>query len=53
VAQAFSKVPALHELAPNQTEPPFAIAQGLLLAAFVVLGVLAAKRFRVEPQPST
>ena len=46
VVQAFLKVPALHGLAPTQAEPPFAIAQGLVLTLFVVLGVLAAKRFR-------
>ena len=46
VVQAFLKVPALHALAPTQAEPPFAIAQGLVLTLFVVLGVLAAKRFR-------
>jgi hypothetical protein len=46
VVQAFLKVPSLKELAPNQNEPPFAIAQGAVLVAFLVLGVLAAKRFR-------
>jgi hypothetical protein len=46
VVQSFLKVPTLHDLAPTQTEPPFAIAQGTVLLIFVVLGVLAAKRFR-------
>jgi hypothetical protein len=46
VVQAFLKIPALHALAPNQNEPPFAIAQGIVLVAFIVLGILAAKRFR-------
>jgi hypothetical protein len=45
VVQMFQKFPALHALAPNQSEPPFQIAQGLLLLAFIVLGVLAARRF--------
>jgi len=45
VAQSFLKVPALHALAPNGSEPPFAIAQGIVLVAFIVLGVLAVKRF--------
>ena len=45
VVQSFLKVPALHELAPNGSEPPFAIAQGVVLTAFIVLGVLAVKRF--------
>lgn len=46
IVQSFQKVPALHELAPTQTEPPFAIAQLVALVAFVAVGVLAAKRFR-------
>lgn len=45
VAQAFLKVPALHELAPKGSEPPFAIAQGLVLVAFIALGVLGSRRF--------
>ena len=46
VAQAFLKVPALTALAPNQTEAPFVIAQLAVLALFIVLTVVAAKRFR-------
>ena len=46
VVQLFLKVETLHELAPTQAEPPFAIAQGLTLAAFWVLGYLAVRRFR-------
>jgi hypothetical protein len=49
VVQAFEKVSFLNALAPTQKEPPFAVAQGLLLAAFIVLGTLAFKRFRAEP----
>jgi hypothetical protein len=49
VVQSFMKVPALHDLAPTQSEPPFAIAQGAVLLLFVVLGTLAVKRFRAEP----
>lgn len=44
VAQLFQKVPALKDLAPTQTEPPFAIAQGVVFLAFVVTGVLAVRR---------
>ena len=51
VAQLFAKVPALKELAPTQTEPPFKVAQGVVLVAFIVLGALAATRF--HPQEST
>ena len=46
VAQAFLKIPSLHALAPNGSEPPFAIAQAVVLLAFVVIGVTAARRFR-------
>lgn len=45
VVQAFGKIAVLKALAPMQTEPPFLIAQVLVMAAFVVLGFLAAKRF--------
>ena len=48
VVQAFLKVSALHALAPQQTEPPFLLAQVVVLALFIVLTVLAAKRFRSE-----
>ena len=46
VVQSFLKVPALNALAPNGTEPPFAIAQGLLLIAMIGLGYLAFKAAR-------
>ena len=45
IAQSFSKVPALNALAPTQSEPPFAIAQGILLVAAIVFGILAVRRF--------
>jgi len=49
VVQSFEQVPALKALAPTQTEPPFAIAQLLVLALFVYAGIQAARRFRLEP----
>lgn len=49
VAQLFLKVPALKALAPTGKEPPFLIAQLTVMAVFVVLTVLAAKRFHVQP----
>jgi|ERR1700722_1347530 hypothetical protein len=49
VAQLFLKVPALKALAPTGKEPPFLIAQLTVMAIFVVLTVLAAKRFHAEP----
>jgi len=48
VAQLFMKVPALKALAPTQSEPPFLGTQVVVMLVFIVLGVLAAKRFRVE-----
>jgi hypothetical protein len=36
VVQAFLKVPALHALAPNGNEQPFAVTQGVVLLLFVV-----------------
>jgi len=41
VVQAFLKVPALHDLAPTQAEPPFAIAQIAVLLIFAAAGVAA------------
>jgi hypothetical protein len=46
VVQSFQKIDALHALAPTQKEPPFAVAQLAVLVLFVVLTVLAVKRFR-------
>lgn len=46
VFQTFLKVPSITALAPTQSEPPFAIAQGVTLLVFIVLAVLAARRFR-------
>jgi hypothetical protein len=46
VVQAFLKVPALHELAPQGNEPPFVLTQGLVLVLFVIAGFLAVRRFR-------
>ncbi len=46
VVQAFAKLPALHALAPTGSEPPFGIAQGMVLLAFIAVGVLAVRRFR-------
>ena len=46
IIQSFQKVPALHELAPTQTEPPFAVTQLTVLVLFVALTVAAIIRFR-------
>jgi hypothetical protein len=46
VVQSFLKVPTLNIYAPTGSEPPFAITQGIVLAVFIVLGVLSVIRFR-------
>jgi hypothetical protein len=47
VVQSFGKIPFLRALAPTQTEAPFVVAQGVLFALFVWIGVLAVKRYHV------
>ena len=46
VTQAFMKVPALTALAPTQSEPPFAVAQLVVLALFIALTLVAVKKAR-------
>jgi hypothetical protein len=48
IVQAFQKVPALKAIAPMQTEPPFAITQLIVLVLFILIGIVAAIRFRPE-----
>lgn len=52
VIQSFLKVPALHALAPSvpPAEPPFAIAQGLVLVFFVIVIVGVLRRFHPAPR---
>jgi len=52
VVQLFEKVPALTALAPTPKEPPFAIAQLVVLGLFAWLTIRAAKRFRGELVPA-
>ena len=49
IVQAFLKVPALKAMAPTQSEPPFLVTQLVILAIFVALTILEAKRFRSDP----
>jgi uncharacterized membrane protein SirB2 len=46
VFQSFLKIPFLHALAPTQAEPPFIVAQVLLLLAFIAMGFVALRAFR-------
>jgi len=48
VVQSFLKVPALKALAPTQKEPPFLVAQMLVLLIFATLTVFATVRFHPE-----
>ena len=45
ILQAFRKVPALKAMAPRLTETPFVVAQLVNLALFLVLAIVATKRF--------
>jgi len=46
VVQSFVKVPALTALAPTQSEPPFAVTQAVVLAIFILIGLIAVVKFR-------
>ena len=48
VVQLFQKVSALQALAPTQSEPPFQITQGVVLALFILLGAVAVAKFRPD-----
>lgn len=48
VAQLFAKVAALRVLAPTQSEPPFLIAQSILLLLFLVLGAASVVKFKSQ-----
>lgn len=50
VVMAFRHVPALHALAPQQTEPAFVQAQLSVLGLFLVLGGIALSRFHPGPR---
>jgi hypothetical protein len=49
VAQSFQKIPALNALAPTQSEPPFQIAQLVVLVIFVIATVVAIRKFHPAP----
>ncbi len=48
IVQLFVKTPPLAQLAPTQTEAPFALTQALVLALFLWLGWSAHRGFRRE-----
>jgi hypothetical protein len=45
VVQSFAKVTYLNKLAPTGSEPPFGVAQAIVLILFVVIGFLATRRY--------
>ncbi|MGH9545913.1 MAG: hypothetical protein ACRD23_11930 [Terriglobales bacterium] len=49
VVQCFEKVPSLKALAPTQSEPPFLVAQLVVMALFIVLTIFTVKKFHPEP----
>jgi len=51
IVQSFMKVPALHSLAPTQSEPPFAITQLVVLVIFAAFTIVAAIRFHPGQSP--
>ncbi len=53
IVQLFRKVPALAAIAPTQSEPPFFVAQLLVMALFIWLGIAAVRRFHSEPTATT
>ena len=52
VVQAFQKLPFLASLAPTQSEPPFLIAQAVVLVIFIALGVVAVRSFHPPAEAS-
>ena len=49
VVQSFEKVPALHALAPTQSEPPFVATQLVVLVVFIILTLFAGRKFHPAP----
>jgi hypothetical protein len=48
VVQGFEKIPALHAMAPTGSEPPFLVAQLVVMVLFIVLTILAVKKFHPD-----
>ena len=48
VVQGFEKVPALRAMASTQSEPPFLVAQLVVMALFIVLTIFAVKKFHPD-----
>jgi len=48
IVQSFEKIPALHGMAPTQTEQPFKLTQLIALAVFILLTIISVIRFHPE-----
>jgi hypothetical protein len=48
IVQSFMKLSFLQPLAPTQSEPPFQIAQGVVLLLFIIAGIVAVRGFHPE-----
>jgi hypothetical protein len=46
--QSFEKIPALHAIAPTQTEQPFKLTQLFVLVLFILLTIISGMRFHPE-----
>jgi hypothetical protein len=49
IVQTFLKIEIFNAIAPNQTEPPFAFAQGIVLVAFAAFAFFAVRNFQSGP----
>ena len=50
IVQSFEKIPALHAMAPTQTEQPFKLTQLVVLVLFILLTIVSVIRFHPERQ---
>jgi hypothetical protein len=48
VVQSFEKIPALHAMAPTQTEQPFKLTQLIVLVLFILLTISSVIKFHPE-----
>jgi hypothetical protein len=48
VVQSFEKIPALHAMAPTQTERPFKLTQLIVLVLFILLTIISVIKFHPE-----
>ena len=48
IVQSFQKLAFVRPLAPTQSEPPFLVAQVVVMLIFIVLGIAAVRKFHPE-----